>query len=125
MRALVSLYQQSDHFLTPSNLSETIDKEFVVKFAMGTGDSRGEELDYRDLREQQSKLEASPKIGDLRVAADTSAVAVPTLEPAGNWSGSRNSRETRVLRALYGLEVGRRPGLEVLEEERERVRKQI
>lgn len=124
MRALVSLYQQSDFFLTPSNLSEAIDMEFVYKFGMGTGQNRGEELNYKDLHSQFDRMEASPKIGDMRVVDDAGS-AVPSREPGESWSGGRNNRETRVLRALYGLEVGRRPGLEVLEEESERVQKQV
>lgn len=122
MRALVSLYQQSDFFLTPSNLSEKIDHEFVYKFALGSDIARGEELNYRDLAVQHARLQAAPKIGDTRVV--DASLAVPAAE-GEIWSGGRNDREARVLRALYGLEFGRRPGLEVLEEESERVRQQI
>lgn len=122
MRALVSLYQQSDLFLTPSNLSDQIDKEFVYKFALGSAVARSDELNYRDLQALRARLQAAPKIGDTSVI-DTS-LAVPPAEK-GSWSGARSGRESRVAGALYGVEVGQRPGLEVLEEESERVRQQI
>ena len=123
MRALVSLYQQSDTFLTPSNLSKKIDEEFVYKFVMGSNVSSLEELTYRDLAAQYTSLRAAPKIGDTRVM-DTTLWAVPPKERI-SWSDDRNNRETMVQRALYGLDVQKRPGLEVLEEESERVRQQI
>ncbi|KAH9938430.1 uncharacterized protein B0H18DRAFT_1112587 [Fomitopsis serialis] len=104
MRALVSLYHQSSQFVTPSNLSATIDYEFVTKHAW----ERAMAADA---------LKASPKIGDSRVPHATDSVEM--------WSGSRHEKEQKVMRALYGLEAGQRPGLEVLEDESDRVRREV
>lgn len=119
MRALVSLYHESDLFVTPSNLSATIDQEFVHKSSQQTGITHGDDLNYADLEKQYRSRKALPKIGDSRVVGELDPV-----KPK-EWSASRNMRESQVMRALYGLDVGRRPGLEVLEEESDRVRKEI
>ncbi|KAH9844026.1 uncharacterized protein C8Q71DRAFT_730966 [Rhodofomes roseus] len=117
MRALVSLYHQSDQFLTPSNLAATIDYEFITKHTEGMSVGRSDEYNYANLQEQHRQLKASPKIGDSRVSFESEKVEM--------WSGSRHVRDRKVLRALYGLEFGKRPGLDVLEEESERVRREV
>ncbi|KZT72630.1 hypothetical protein DAEQUDRAFT_762904 [Daedalea quercina L-15889] len=120
LRALVELYHEADLFVTPSNLSSTIDHEFIHKHSEGIGIGRGDEDGYRDLQAQYRKMKDLPKYGDSRVAQHH-----VDEDKRGSWSDSRPERETRVLRALFGLDVGRRPGLEVLEEERDRVMTQI
>ncbi|OCH94258.1 hypothetical protein OBBRIDRAFT_747875 [Obba rivulosa] len=115
MRALVNLYHQTDSFITPENLSDRIDQAFVF--------SRDErpmneihEKSYHQLDSELNKQRGQPRIGEAALdhVDRTSAI----------WSESRSSRARQVMEALYGLEKGGNPGLEMLEDEAERIRRQ-
>lgn len=114
MRALVSLYHQSDTFITPENLSQRIDEAFVPqetrsRIAQISGKS------LKDLHQELKDVRKSPKFRDW----DKDAVVTSTN---GNvlWSSAKVEREWKVMEALYGVDITPSrevlPGLEVLEE---------
>ncbi|KIK65498.1 hypothetical protein GYMLUDRAFT_125635, partial [Collybiopsis luxurians FD-317 M1] len=113
MRALISLYHQSDTFITPENLSYRIDQAF-------TGKRRENEL-FAPIQQ--------PGLSSLQYFRRQAELA-PTFSEwdqekkrfvAGSWSESSYSgREWKVIEALYGVDASGRlqplPGLEALEE---------
>ncbi|KAF9263642.1 hypothetical protein L218DRAFT_959169 [Marasmius fiardii PR-910] len=114
-RALISLYHQSDTFITPENLSERIDQAFIKRrdFAIPFADTA------RLTRTQMDALiidrERAPKFSEW----DRDRKALPRLE-GRHWSEGTTAREWRVIEALYGVDSSdasnAMPGLEALEE---------
>ncbi|KAE9399025.1 hypothetical protein BT96DRAFT_976095 [Gymnopus androsaceus JB14] len=119
MRALISLYHQSDTFITPENLSERIDKAF-------TGGARESALvtpaqqpgvDTLNTFYRQTKM--APKFSEWD--REKRYFGVPQVNEDGTWSGPTYSkREWKVIEALYGVDASGKfepmPGLEALEE---------
>lgn len=111
MRALISLYHQTDTFITPENLSERIDEAF-------TGETREETL-----------MSQQPGIDTLNTFYKQMKIAPKFTERDrekrnfgdGTWSSSAYSRrEWKVIEALYGVDASGNlepmPGFETLEE---------
>ena len=115
MRALVSLYHQSESFITLENLDEAIDKAFIRNVALQTGNIR--EQSFYELKSILASKKALPKIGSGRdVSRSTGYDTVNTT-----WSDPKVKRDIEVQGALYGVEGLGKPGYEVLEEEHERI----
>ncbi|KAF9498580.1 hypothetical protein BDN71DRAFT_1443496 [Pleurotus eryngii] len=117
MRALISLYHQSEHFITPENLLQRIDEEFcgndkLAHTAVGT-------ISYKDLQNELDLRRSAPKISQWRRRDGAHGVS------GSMWSNFKNVRESKVVEALYGtIDAGNisLPGLEVLEEEQAKER---
>ncbi|KAJ3926108.1 MAG: hypothetical protein NXY57DRAFT_906169 [Lentinula lateritia] len=111
MRALISLYHQSETFITPENLSERIDQAF-------TGEKTGN-LAFRSqpgidtLSTFYNEAKSAPKFSEW----DREKIKFGH----GVWSQATYSRrEWKVIEALYGVDASGSleplPGLEALEE---------
>ncbi|KAJ3729082.1 hypothetical protein DFJ43DRAFT_502703 [Lentinula guzmanii] len=112
MRALISLYHQSNTFITPENLSERIDQAFTMKkkgdLAFGPLKAGVDTLSHFYT---QAKL--APKFSEW----DREKMRFGD----GVWSKAAHSRrEWKVIEALYGVDASGlldpMPGLEVLDE---------
>ena len=117
MRALISLYHQSDTFVTPENLSKRIDDAFIPhETQSGLGRLSGESL--KDLTHALHQLRRKPKLSDW----DREAIVSRTTDMI-TWSSGKGGREWKVIEALYGVDIPPSrevlPGLEVLEESAE------
>ncbi|KAF9076406.1 hypothetical protein BDP27DRAFT_1313273 [Rhodocollybia butyracea] len=120
MRALISLYHQSDTFITPENLSERIDVAF-------TGSSRDTALaspylqaGLETLRLFYKQANAAPKFSEWDREREKIAVK-KTTQGKTDWNAAQYSeREWKILEALYGVDASGHtdplPGLEALEE---------
>jgi hypothetical protein len=117
MRALISLYHQSDAFVTPETLSQRIDDAFVHNRRPGISHPPGESL--RDFAQALSDLRKKPKLRDWNREGTVSR-ATRATEVNSVWSSFKAGREWKVIEALYGVDVTPSrevlPGLEVLEE---------
>ncbi|KAG7097266.1 hypothetical protein E1B28_004632 [Marasmius oreades] len=107
-RALISLYHQSDTFITPENLSDRIDQAFLKRSVVRT---------------QLNRYDMEGLIKDQRVAPKFSEWARDrrgSVGVGGEWSGSTTPREWRVIEALYGVDASdtshAMPGQEALED---------
>ncbi|CAL1702309.1 unnamed protein product [Somion occarium] len=118
LRALISLYHKSDKFITPDTLDEAIDRAFSETGVVSSMSAA--ESDYAVLVNELNARRKDPKIGNTGV----SAYATNT-EFVDRWSDTKSVREHRVQNALFGTEGYGRAGLEVLEEERERISKHL
>jgi hypothetical protein len=112
MRALISLYHQSDTFITPENLSQRIDEAFIPSETQtGLGHSFGD--GYTDLTNALHNMRQKPK---LRVWDRENVV----VQMDDLWSSAKGGRESKVIEALYGVDITPSrevlPGLEALEE---------
>lgn len=122
MRALISLYHQSETFITPEDLGERIDATFASEdpndLLPVTAD-----VTFTSLKDKVMDLREAPKMSQWNPHANTTR---PTLV-AGKWSQIRRRRELKIIEALYGVDVTHSgnvmPGLEVLEESAETLMK--
>lgn len=122
MRALISLYHKADGFITPETLSERIDDAFIHK-PMARSYTFSEERKYADLWDELIERRALPKIGDGKsMLRKTSSMP---MDGRRQWSSSEDVRENAAKNALYGIVDSGKPGLEVLEEEHERIQDYI
>jgi hypothetical protein len=115
LRALISLYHQTDTFITKENLSERIDQAFIqkdLKLELMTGIPG-----MKALKEEVQRRRAAPKFSehDMETGQGPSR---PGEE--GTWSSNLTLREWKVVEALYGVDSSdmkrSMPGLESLEE---------
>jgi len=118
MRALISLYHQSESFITPENLSERIDHAFLSKDMHVRAFTPNASLP--DLRRSVKERRNAPRIG----AWDDQSNLFSYRSEVG-WSDTNSSREKSVIEALYGVYQSGKPGLEVLEESGERIEQNI
>jgi hypothetical protein len=123
MRALISLYHQTESFITPANLSDVIDEVFIYKrdtptAIYGRFDQRRSELE-RELKERS----ALPRVGDGKNMQRPTYIG--ETGPTVQFSQNEELREVQVMYALYGIEDQGQPGYEVLEEEHERIQKHL
>ncbi|KAJ3531382.1 hypothetical protein NM688_g7585 [Phlebia brevispora] len=123
MRALVSLYHQSENFITPENLSDAIDAAFIDKSTRFRSDRElkyGQVLGMLGARRRAQKVSWDQTAGrQARSAIDEEG------SDAVLWSSQELKRSAQVKAALLGTESGTRPGLEALEDEYERVMEEI
>ncbi|KAH9951799.1 hypothetical protein B0H21DRAFT_191881 [Amylocystis lapponica] len=118
MRALVSLYHQTESFITPENLSQKIDEAFFDRPPL----VRSPETSFQVLRDELRTRQAKPKVGEADMGKALPAVDYEMGERDGSWSEKRGEREMKVLQTLFGIEKSGTPALEVLEEEGWRMR---
>ncbi|KAL0580773.1 hypothetical protein V5O48_001238 [Marasmius crinis-equi] len=113
-RALVSLYHQSDTFITPENLSERIDEAFLKNKSGDLQHLFNSRVTTRELEHLVREQENAPKFSEWD--RDRKALVRVGVQ----WSGSTLPREWRVIEALYGVDASdsrnAMPGLEALEE---------
>jgi hypothetical protein len=115
MRALISLYHQSDSFITPENLSQRIDDAFVPQKLSSRLDRRNVTL--QDLKGVLDAQRKAPKVSDWDQEAAVSRQYTDTSN-MGQWSSLKTSRELKVIEALYGVDTTHPqkilPGLDVV-----------
>ncbi|KAL7282146.1 hypothetical protein PYCCODRAFT_876620 [Trametes coccinea BRFM310] len=112
MRVLVQLYHQSDTFITKENLSQKIDKAFIEHKHLSTT-TLNAETPFRALEAQVNRRRSLPKFGQTNEA-------VPYSQ-GDRWSERRSAREMSVKSTLYGVIDPKRPGFDVVKEEKERL----
>jgi len=121
MRALVSLYHQSDAFITPENLSDAIDETF-------TGDLMATGSETQSVwNNSQAELHAAalyrrrmPKFFLGRDEASGDRM------PGGTgFTDGKDGRTQRMHEALMGTDMKGRPSWAVLKENAERVKMQL
>ena len=115
MRALISIYHQSENFITPENLSEMIDDAFIYNIRY----PESVESDYYALEGVVAAQKRKPKVGMGVMAVRD------TVDQDEMWSASRPKRETLLLNALFGTEGKFKPGLEMVEDEFDRVKAKL
>ncbi|TFK43171.1 hypothetical protein BDQ12DRAFT_674521 [Crucibulum laeve] len=125
MRALISLYHQSDSFVTPENLSERIDKAFLINSVENSlRQLNMHEPHLSQLRHEVSSRRSQPAVSEW----DNQRVATSAAAGMHQWRIG-HARERKVIEALYGVDVStatkKLPGLAVLEESREEIRKEL
>ncbi|KAJ3478174.1 hypothetical protein NLI96_g9949 [Meripilus lineatus] len=113
MRALVSLYHQSESFITLENLDEAIDEAFI----RNATPQNIREQSFYELKAILASKKLLPKIGSGRDI--TNLAGYDTVNTS--WSDPKVKRDIEVQGALYGIEGLGKPGYEVLEEEHERI----
>jgi hypothetical protein len=121
MRALISLYHQSDSFITIENLSERIDRAFLNNDPLARFMTPN--ASHTDLKHVVEERRRAPRMG----AWDDRSSSFPYHLDQTNaaWSDRNSSREQSVVEAFYGVDRGGKPGLGVLEETRERIEQNI
>jgi len=120
MRALISLYHQSDSFITLENLSARIDQAFLDQEPLSRVSAPNATIP--DLKRMANQRKSAPRIG---IWDDSRYLSQKPAQMTQDWSGGLPYREQRVIEALYGVERGGMPGLEVLEESGERIEEDI
>lgn len=123
MRALISLYHQTETFVTPENLQDRIDQTFASEDPNDLLQSTSDFISFTDLKDKAMDLREAPKMSQWNPHANTSR----RTQVAGKWSHIRRRRELKIIEALYGVDVTHSgnvmPGLEVLEESAETLMK--
>jgi hypothetical protein len=118
LRALISLYHQSDTFITQENLLDKINEALIPqnKDYSTRQTMPGIEKMYEALAERRKFSKVGPP---LEVTGAPAAVGISSSSPNGTWSSGRHARERRVIEALYGVDMSNpekvKPGLELLE----------
>lgn len=121
LRALISIYHQSAHFITPQNLSDAIDRAFIGD-ASNTAVDLSVEASSEDIKEKLKSRRIVPATGPWSTnethfkMSDTSSQI---------WASRRSEKEQKVMNVLYGTDKEGKPGLEILEEERSRLLKNM
>lgn len=124
LRALVSLYHQSDDFITPENLLDRIDAAFITDaYQPHNTPDRSRHESYEDILKGQRSV---PRMSPWNLESVTSSRAPYTADPSsfGSWSGTVPGRERQIVDALYGVDSPRidahpLPGYDTLKEARE------
>ena len=120
MRALISLYHQADSFITLDNLQQRIHLSFLNSDPLARVMSNN--LTYADLRRLVDERRTAPRMG----AGNDNPTHIPLpVQRETLWSERSTGREMRVFQALYGVDADGKPGLEVLEESKERIEQNI
>ncbi|KAG6833788.1 hypothetical protein H0H87_001220 [Tephrocybe sp. NHM501043] len=108
LRALVSLYHQSDSFITLENLSERIDEAFVGRADTGI-------IKNTSVKDLTTALELQRDQAKISQWEDPAKSEQDTGQR--DWSAIKMGREMRVKQALFGLSnEGNLPGIEVLKD---------
>ena len=125
MRALISIYHQTESFITPANLDAIIDDAFIYRhndLSMMIGNEK--EKDMSTLRRELAARRDMPRIGDAKNMLKNPPVPMYSSRDIGTpFSSPTHPREQQVSYALYGLERDGLPGLEILEEEHARIQR--
>ncbi|KAI0301816.1 hypothetical protein B0F90DRAFT_250355 [Multifurca ochricompacta] len=116
LRALVSLYHQSNSFITPENLDEEIDRAFLEVPAMRTFGNR--RVDWPSLRLEVKERKQLSKFG----LPETLNSALSMYEAGYE---EREKRVEQVFDAMYGTWQTNKPGLELLQDTWEGVEQRL
>jgi hypothetical protein len=119
-RALISLYHQSKSFITPENLSARIDEAFLNEDQLARISSPNAVI--QDLRRLVVQRKTSPRMG---IWEDHRHSPYRQGQMSSGWSGGGPFRDRSVVEALYGVDKGGMPGLDVLEESGDRIQSDI
>ncbi|KAI0771900.1 hypothetical protein BD413DRAFT_436301, partial [Trametes elegans] len=122
LRVLVSLYHQSATFITKENLSARIDEAFIHRPRRDVAYTTGPESSFKMLEAKVAERRALPKFGSSLVTADTKA---HHPKEGDSWSEVRDPRQRAVMTSLYGALARGKPGYEALEDEKERIKRQL
>ncbi|KAF9246989.1 hypothetical protein BU15DRAFT_38468 [Melanogaster broomeanus] len=119
MQALVSLYHQSDRFITPENLSAAIDETFTTITPTSIGqDKIGHTA--AELDKIRQSLQRSPT---FFLGKDPNHSTINDSEALGpGWTDSRTKRTDRVYQALMGTFRDGKPSWLAVKEKAERVK---
>ncbi|KAI6004085.1 hypothetical protein EDD15DRAFT_2222443 [Pisolithus albus] len=121
MNALVSLYHQSDRFITPETLSDAIDQAFA-KHDNFTGEDDLGTHTFAEILSMRTQQRQAPKysLGDqyARYALDTSRMGP-------GWIESKEKRVDRIYEALMGTTRDGKPSWTAIKENAERVQAQV
>ena len=117
LRALISIYHQSAHFITPQNLSAVIDRAFIGDVS-GTAINPYVEASFEDINEKLKSRRIVPATGpwstnEIHFKANDSSPQ--------HWASRRSEKEQKVMNVLYGTDREGKPGLEILKEEMRRL----
>lgn len=80
--------------------------------------STTKEMNYDELKKAMRRRLSHMKTGRWKRIEKSAAGWLPT-----EWEDGRTGREKKILGALYGTDDGGKPGLEVLQEEAARIKK--
>lgn len=123
LRALISIYHEAEYFITPQNLSSAIDRAFLGEEDPTPGLPPAAEAPYEDIKLKLRRQRGSPMAGTW---SDNEAQAMSSDWAQHDWSDTKSGREKQVIAALYGGNDGTgKPGLEMLQEESERLQNNI
>ncbi|KIJ70323.1 hypothetical protein HYDPIDRAFT_105030 [Hydnomerulius pinastri MD-312] len=120
MEALVSLYHQTDRFITPENLSEAIDEAFTRRGGFADEQKKHSLAEIYQMRQYQKE---SPKFFLGRDEHYPSMYDSETMGPG--WTESKAKRVNRVYQALMGTQKDGKPSWTAVKENAERVKSQI
>lgn len=121
LRALISIYHQSAHFITPQNLSAAIDRAFIGDSAT-VAVNVPVEASFEDIREKLKSRRIVPATGPW----STNETHFKVSDASGQaWASRRSEKEQKVIDVLYGSDREGKPGFEILEEERKRLLKNM
>lgn len=138
LRALVSLYHKTADYITPETLNSRIIYAFANPRLPGSlGSALRTQVDYPQLQDAVYSRRKLPRMVEANEAAKIEVedvfqntgdgISTPGSAKPDFWSGKRTTREQRVVNALYGVKGPAYalgpvlPGLEMLEEEAERI----
>lgn len=122
LRALISLYHQSDTFITQDNLVEKINEALVHErkhHQLGAA-PKVDMPTAQEFKAIMGRRRGAPKIADASIENKAKAKDSIFKPNRSRWSATAESkREARVIEALYGVNMsspnGVRPGLEAVE----------
>ncbi|EIW82255.1 hypothetical protein CONPUDRAFT_136782 [Coniophora puteana RWD-64-598 SS2] len=130
MRALISIYHQSDRFISPENLENVIDETFAPKQSMAFGSQisqTNKDAEYNALASIIQKRKEAPKfltnIDERTDLGEDTSIFASAMGAA--WKESPQERMRRVREALLGTNAKGQPSWEVLKENAGRVRRQV
>lgn len=120
MEALVSLYHQSNTFITPENLSAVIDQAFTQPLNIAEDQKKHS---FAELFLMKKHHRESQK---FFLGRDDGASSIHSSESMGpGWTESKSRRVDRVHRALMGTQKDGRPSWLALKENSKRVKSEI
>lgn len=120
MEALVSLYHQSNTFITPENLSAVIDQAFTQPLDISEDQRKHS---FAEIFRMRKLRKESPK---FFLGRDDGSLSLHTSESMGpGWTESRSRRVDRVYRALMGTQKDGLPSWVALKENGKRIKSQI
>lgn len=119
MEALVSLYHQSNTFITPENLSAVIDQAFTQPLNISDDQRKHALVEFYKMKKDHSE---SPK---FFLGRDDGSSPHSSESMGPGWTESRSRRVDRVYRALMGTQRDGRPSWLALKENGRRVKSQI
>lgn len=117
MEAAVSLYHQSNTFITPENLSTVIDQAFTQPLNIAEDQKKHS---FAELFRVKRYHKESPK---FFLGRDDGSSSSESMGPG--WTESKSRRLDRVYRVLMGTQKDGRPSWLALKENSKRVKSQI